>query len=380
MKRILTLASSVALVLGMLVVAAPAFAATLAVPGTYSTIQAAANAASSGDTITVAAGTYSGDIIIPTGLNNLTITGAGSGSTVLNLGLGYGINLNNGYAITGFTMSGFTVNSSLNTTYALKAYKADTLHLSNMVFHGLGSTTHDGGVDINTTSHVVLNNVSASGFHKNGFAVTSAYTSADSSTPSSDITFNNITANGNSWTGISFYTVGNDHSPTSIGGSANINGVHFTGMDTISGNGVAGIHIEGDSDYNEFTKANPVNTVTSDGTTLDLTHVAFSSNPTYDIINYQTAPVNAIGATFGGLTGNAMNSGQRTIEDGKIIDQLDYPHLGLVTYYSPSPTTKEQCMNNGWKTLVDIAGKHFKNQGDCVSFVATKGKNAAAGN
>jgi hypothetical protein len=41
------------------------------------------------------------------------------------------------------------------------------------------------------------------------------------------------------------------------------------------------------------------------------------------------------------------------------------------------PTTKSQCMNNGWQTLKDaeVAGKSFKNQGDCVSFVATKGKN-----
>lgn len=44
------------------------------------------------------------------------------------------------------------------------------------------------------------------------------------------------------------------------------------------------------------------------------------------------------------------------------------------------PTSKDQCMNNGWKSLVDGNGKSFKNQGDCVSFVATKGKNTAAGN
>jgi len=36
----------------------------------------------------------------------------------------------------------------------------------------------------------------------------------------------------------------------------------------------------------------------------------------------------------------------------------------------PLPTTKEQCFNGGWQTF-----KIFKNQGDCVSFVATKGKN-----
>lgn len=39
------------------------------------------------------------------------------------------------------------------------------------------------------------------------------------------------------------------------------------------------------------------------------------------------------------------------------------------------PTNKDQCKNNGWKTY----GNMFKNQGDCVSFVATGGKNLPAG-
>ncbi|MBI1942481.1 MAG: hypothetical protein HYS35_02350 [Betaproteobacteria bacterium] len=34
------------------------------------------------------------------------------------------------------------------------------------------------------------------------------------------------------------------------------------------------------------------------------------------------------------------------------------------------PTTKEQCFNGGWQTF-----GVFKNQGDCVSFVASKEKN-----
>lgn len=39
------------------------------------------------------------------------------------------------------------------------------------------------------------------------------------------------------------------------------------------------------------------------------------------------------------------------------------------------PTSKDQCMKGGWKTF----GSVFKNQGDCVSFVATKGSNAPVG-
>ncbi|HVZ76115.1 MAG TPA: SdrD B-like domain-containing protein [Candidatus Paceibacterota bacterium] len=308
--------------------------------GPIDTFQNGVNAVVTGGTVNVAAGTYSGNVVIATG--NLTIKG--TGSVILNLDSGYGFDLDEpGNVATGFAMSGITVNASPATTYAFKAYKADGLTLTDDTFNG-GSGNTGGGVDINTTSHVLIDGVTADGFHKNGFAVTAAYTAGDQATPSSDITFNNITASNNGWTGISFYTIGNDNSPTSIGGSANISGVHFTGSNIISGNGGgagngAGIHIEGDDDANEATYATPANTVTSDGTTLDLTHIAFSGDAHTDIANYQTAPVNAIGATFGGLTGDAMNATQRTTEDGMIIDQLDHPNLGLVTYYTAAPST-----------------------------------------
>jgi hypothetical protein len=38
------------------------------------------------------------------------------------------------------------------------------------------------------------------------------------------------------------------------------------------------------------------------------------------------------------------------------------------------PSTQAECKNNGWRDF-----GVFKNQGDCVSFVATKGKNLPAG-
>jgi hypothetical protein len=43
------------------------------------------------------------------------------------------------------------------------------------------------------------------------------------------------------------------------------------------------------------------------------------------------------------------------------------------------PTSKDQCKGGGWQHLGDNQGQLFKNQGDCVSFVATGGKNPAAG-
>ena len=36
---------------------------------------------------------------------------------------------------------------------------------------------------------------------------------------------------------------------------------------------------------------------------------------------------------------------------------------------------KDDCKNGGWESMLDTSGNSFKNQGDCVSFFATKGKN-----
>ncbi len=45
------------------------------------------------------------------------------------------------------------------------------------------------------------------------------------------------------------------------------------------------------------------------------------------------------------------------------------------------PANKAQCKDGGWEHLHDNASphNHFKNQGDCVSFVATGGTNLGAG-
>jgi len=45
------------------------------------------------------------------------------------------------------------------------------------------------------------------------------------------------------------------------------------------------------------------------------------------------------------------------------------------TFSSPLPTSKAQCMDGDWKNF----GTTFKNQGDCVSFVASGGKNPPSG-
>ena len=39
---------------------------------------------------------------------------------------------------------------------------------------------------------------------------------------------------------------------------------------------------------------------------------------------------------------------------------------------------KDDCKDGGWESMIDTAGNSFKNQGDCVSFFATKGRNPGA--
>ena len=61
-----------------------------------------------------------------------------------------------------------------------------------------------------------------------------------------------------------------------------------------------------------------------------------------------------------------------------IADLTNITVNGQVQVPAPTttPTSKDQCKNGGWKTFTNPA---FKNQGDCVSFVATGGKNPPNG-
>jgi pectinesterase len=70
----------------ILLAAAPAFAATRSVPSQYSTIQAAVNAAASGDTISVASGTYNEQVVVASSKNHLTFVGTSQTGVVLQAG------------------------------------------------------------------------------------------------------------------------------------------------------------------------------------------------------------------------------------------------------------------------------------------------------
>ncbi len=74
-QRAVTRASSAILVAAALT--SPTFAADLAVPSSFPTIQSAVDAALSGDTITISAGNYVENVVVPAGKDGLMIAGKG---------------------------------------------------------------------------------------------------------------------------------------------------------------------------------------------------------------------------------------------------------------------------------------------------------------
>jgi hypothetical protein len=89
------------------------------------------------------------------------------------------------------------------------------------------------------------------------------------------------------------------------------------------------------------------------------------------------------GSTISGFT---LNVGDTSADDTGLAGYLDNVVVATVnstTTYDFEPyqvaASKEQCKKDGYKTLTDASGQSFKNQGDCVSFVATAEKNAASG-
>jgi choice-of-anchor C domain-containing protein len=111
----------------------------------------------------------------------------------------------------------------------------------------------------------------------------------------------------------------------------------------------------------------------------------------------KTLTVGATGAPTTGYTFDTLAAGN-TLDDMKWVSQT-YTFLATSTssvltftsttagFYGPAldnvtvtenvPTAAD-CKNGGWATMIDTQGNGFKNQGDCVSFFATKGKNLGA--
>jgi choice-of-anchor C domain-containing protein len=81
---------------------------------------------------------------------------------------------------------------------------------------------------------------------------------------------------------------------------------------------------------------------------------------TYVFVATSTAASLTFTSTTAGICGPAI--------DNVVVTET-------VTPSQTQPATLSDCKDEGWLTVVDGDGNHFKNQGDCVSYVATKHRN-----
>jgi Tyrosine-protein kinase ephrin type A/B receptor-like len=82
------------------------------------------------------------------------------------------------------------------------------------------------------------------------------------------------------------------------------------------------------------------------------------------------APIGSYVSTTGATSATTCPTGTTTTTTGS---------TSIADCHPPTPTTADQCKHDGWRHLVDRNGTPFKNQGDCVSYVATGGRNLANG-
>jgi hypothetical protein len=90
-------------------------------------------------------------------------------------------------------------------------------------------------------------------------------------------------------------------------------------------------------------------------------------------------------ASFQSQHSSDIVTGIQLVVDGYttpyITAQFDNTQINDTTYTYEAAviSDKDSCKNSGWKTMSDSNGRKFKNQGDCVSYFATNGKNLASG-
>lgn len=86
-------------------------------------------------------------------------------------------------------------------------------------------------------------------------------------------------------------------------------------------------------------------------------------------VSCDLAPVDSYVAVAGATTVTLCPVGTTT--NGQ-VGQTDCSPIRQVV------TSADQCKKGGWHALTDLSGRRFKNQGDCVSYVATAGRNRGA--
>lgn len=181
-------------------------------------IQVALNAANSGDTIILSAGTYNERLEI-----TKPVTLKGEGTVVINT-----------KETTNINAADLSVYKTSETFKGVAIYDTSNVTLQNIIFDGENAgtgQTRQTGVDISGAKNTTLSNIVAKNYIKNGIAVVTQF---DATRPTGNgVAFNNTTVDNAGWAGIAFY-------PKSNGDVGNpgvdrpLKGVTFSGTTTIS--------------------------------------------------------------------------------------------------------------------------------------------------
>jgi hypothetical protein len=109
----------------------------------------------------------------------------------------------------------------------------------------------------------------------------------------------------------------------------------------------------------------------SDGATLSgplTSTVNASASGGFDVVAHFTLASGTGG--LNGVTGEIVLTGNLR-GPGAVGDS--FTMTGTLTMGPPVATDKDQCKDGGWQNLVDDQAQPFRNQGQCVSFVAPSG-------
>ena len=379
-------------------------------PGSYTTIQAAVNAANPGDIIQVCAGTYHENVLVN---KTLTINGAQAGVAVGGRTFGgaseatvagaqpVGASAVFTLTASGVTVDGFSVTDTVNTVGAASGFDvkntASGAAIKNNIIDGISTTDTTGNgtaqavyLEAGPDGVQILNN-SMNNVHSNRSAKGVLIGDSNSTNPSLNVTIqgntiSNVTSdtrgaygvqinNGNGATANTGLKIQNN-TMTNLTGTAGW--VHAVGLEAntpgvlVSGNSINNIVSPGTDRIavwfeNEDTS---FNTGHVNHNNLDVTIAAFG---------IAVHPALSSGGSVDGTCnwwGSAAGPGPVGPDSGaQVSPNVVYqPWLiapGGACIGGNVPASKAQCKEGEWQTHVRPDGSTFKNQGDCIQYVNT---------
>lgn len=385
-------------------------------PG-YNTITAAHTAALAGDTINVCEGAYNESPTLTKA--NLTLLGAKSGvpagPDASPAGRGAGESVVNGSVAThvfrlnnsadGVTIDGFTINTlpvgTVSHGISVAAGSINNTFENNIISSTSAvRTASSSGVLTGSWANQTVSHNNIQGFN---YGVQPDGGPLD---PSSTIDGNYLANNAIMGVQIQNSAGGGHFITNNVIEMNGFDGIFVTRGNIISGNRINGNGRNGISMFNLAPPSTLTGAMITDNDILANVGrgISVGGADAADVSDNHANENNIVGNGFGivstlasttfdaecnwyGSDSGPMAADNPTGTGDSVTGNVDYtPWLveeapaGACTGVPPNPPpSKDACKKGGWMAYTDDQGRPFKNQGDCVSYVATGGKNPAAG-